>query len=251
MAQTVLITGAGRRVGKAMALGLARHGHAVAVHYNSSQDAADNVVREIRASGGRAAAVAADLRDEAATADLIGRAADAIGPLTALINNASVFEKDEALTATRDGWDQHMQVNLRAPFLLIQHFARALPADREGAVINILDQRVLSLNPLFMSYTVSKAGLWTLTRTLAQALAPRIRVNAIGPGPTLPSIHQNAETFAQEAAAVPLGHGPALDEFVDAALFLLESRSVTGQMIALDGGQHLAWRTPDVDASGG
>lgn len=244
--RNALITGAGHRIGRAIARSLTTHGWRVAVHYNRSKDAATRLAREIIADGGHAVALGADLMcDEAATA-LIGRAASALGPITALINNASVFEPDDVMTVTRESWDRHMQVNLRAPFVLAQSFARALPAEATGVIINMIDHRVLKLNPQFMSYTLAKAGLWTLTQTLAQALAPRIRVNAIGPGPVLASIHQSDEIFQKEAKAVLLQRGPGLDEINDAVEFLLSASTVTGQMIALDGGQHLAWQTPDL-----
>jgi NAD(P)-dependent dehydrogenase (short-subunit alcohol dehydrogenase family) len=246
MMGTALVTGAGARIGRAIALGLAARGWRVAVHYHRSADGADAVVREIEAAGGRAAAIAADLADEAQVATLLARAERALGPVTCLVNNASAFERDEALTATRQSWDLHMEINLRAPFVLIQELARRLPAGATGNVINLIDQRVWRLTPGFTSYTLAKAGLWTLTQTLAQALAPAVRVNAIAPGPTLANARQSPDDFGRQVAALPLRHGPALDEFVAAVAFILEAGSLTGQMIALDGGQHLAWETPDV-----
>ena len=199
------------------------------------------MVGEIAAAGGRAVALGADLAVEADSAGLIGRATAALGPLGCLVNNASVFERDEADSATRESWDAHMEVNLRAPFVLTQGFAAALPRDRGGLIVNILDQRVWNLTPHFLSYSVSKSALWTLTRTLALALAPRIRVNGIGPGPTLPSTRQSAEQFARQCRSLPLGRGADLEEICLAVQFLLAARSMTGQMIALDGGQHLDW----------
>ena len=243
---TILITGAGARVGKALALGLAQTGHAIAVHYNTSDTGARDVVTQIEQAGGRAAMVQADLADESQVETLILQTAEALGPVTALINNASLFERDEALTVTRESWDAHLTINLRAPLVLTQALARQRPDGTDGVVINLIDQRVWRLTPHFTSYTISKAGLWTLTKTLAQALAPHIRVNAIAPGPTLKSSRQSTETFQQQVDAVPLQRGPALSEFVRAAHFILETPSYTGQMIALDGGQHLAWETPDV-----
>ncbi len=236
-----LITGAAHRIGRAIAHGLAGDGWAVAVHYSKSEAGARALVAEINAGGGRAAALDADLADEARTAQLIERASAALGPLTLLVNNAAAFERDDALTATRAGWDLHMETNLRAPFVLTQAFARALPDGVDGNVINLLDQRVRNLTPYFTSYTLSKAGLWTLTRTLALALAPRIRVNGIGPGPTLPSARQSAQEFARQQAATPLRRGTDPGEIYRAVQFILESPSLTGQMIALDGGQHLDW----------
>lgn len=249
MTETIVITGAGKRIGRTLALSLAGQGHAIAVHYNRSAGEAEEVVGRIRKAGGRAAAVGADLADEDAVTTLIPRAADAVGPITTLINNASLFEQDDVWTATRASWDAHMSVNLRAPFVLTQALAKALPEGASGNVVNIIDHRVWKLNPLFATYTLSKAGLWTLTRTLAQALAPRIRVNGIGPGPVLASIHQTSRTFAAEADTVPLGHGPTPEEIAHAVRFILATPSMTGQMIALDGGQHLAWQTPDLAVS--
>ncbi len=244
--RTALVTGAGARIGRAIALGLAGRGWAVAVHYHHSDEAAKATVADIERLGGRAAAVPADLADEVQVESLVTRAAAMLGPVTCVVNNASVFERDDALTATRESWDMHMDVNLRAPLVLAQQLAVQLPDGETGNVINLIDQRVLRLTPLFTSYTVSKAALWTLTQTLAQALAPRIRVNAIAPGPTLPNIRQAPGDFRAQVDALPLQRGPALEEFVAAIAFILEAGSVTGQMIALDGGQHLAWQTPDV-----
>ncbi len=239
--RVALVTGAGRRIGRAIALDLAQAGWAVAIHHNGSAAEAADVALAIRAGGGRAATVAADLADEAATASLVARASAALGPVGVLVNNASVFERDEALTATRESWDIHLAVNLRAPLVLTQALARALPAGADGVVVNLLDERVWSLTPHFVSYTVSKSALWTLTRTLALALAPRIRVNGIGPGPTLPSPRQTAEQFARQCASVPLGRGATTAEICAALRFILDASSMTGQMIALDGGQHLHW----------
>jgi NAD(P)-dependent dehydrogenase (short-subunit alcohol dehydrogenase family) len=243
---TVLITGAARRIGRAIALDLAAAGTTVAVHYNRSKRDAESVVAEIRARGGAAAAVRADLMDERATAAVIARAADAVGPIDCLINNASVFEEDNPRTATRRTWDTHMQVNVRAPLVLTQAFAAQLPKRREGHVINVIDQRVWNVTPYFTSYTVSKVALWGLTQNLALALAPGIRVNAIGPGPTLRSIHQDGEDFARQTAALLLKRGPDLAAFGRAVRYFWDEPSVTGQMLVLDGGQHLAWETPDV-----
>jgi NAD(P)-dependent dehydrogenase (short-subunit alcohol dehydrogenase family) len=244
--RTALVTGAGARIGRAIALGLADAGWAVAVHYHHSDAPARETVDEIVRRGGRAAVVAADLADEAQVETLVARSAEALGPVTCLINNASVFERDDALTVTRESWDRHLEINLRAPFVLTQQVARLLPRGQQGNVINILDQRVWRLTPGFMSYTLSKAALWTLTQTLAQALAPSIRVNAIGPGPTLANTRQSPDDFRAQAEALLLRRGPSLEEFAAAIAFILEAGSVTGQMIALDGGQHLAWQTPDV-----
>lgn len=242
-----LITGAARRVGAALAKGLAADGFAIAIHYNSSRDDAEAVRDDIIANGGTAICLQGDLATEDQVTPLVSAAQDALGgPLGLLINNASLFEHDEALTATRSTWDAHMEANLRAPFVLAQDFAKALPDNADGLIVNLLDQRIWKLTPQFMSYTLSKTGLWTLTQTLAQGLASNIRVNAIGPGPTLRNARQSVEHFQKQLDGVPLKRGPELDELVNAVRFMLHARSMTGQMIALDGGQHLAWQTPDI-----
>lgn len=239
--RVALVTGGARRLGRAIVLALAGAGFDVALHYRGSGDEAEATAREVRALGRRALLLQADLADEAQVVPLVARATEGLGPLGLLVNNASHFVRDEWDDATRGGWDAHLEPNLRAPFVLSQAFARALPDGAEGMVLNLADQRVWSLTPHFVSYTVSKAGLWALTQSLALALAPRIRVNAIGPGPTLPSDRQTAEQFARQCASVPLGHGTSPDEVARAALALLSLPSVTGQMLALDGGQHLQW----------
>jgi NAD(P)-dependent dehydrogenase (short-subunit alcohol dehydrogenase family) len=239
--RAALVTGAARRIGRAIALDLAQAGFDVAIHCAGSLAEAESAASEIRALGRRAVVLQADLAREAETTPLIGRAEAALGPLGVLINNASTFERDEALSATREGWDFHMEVNLRAPFVLTQELARRLPAGAEGVVVNMLDQRVWNLTPHFTTYTVSKAGLWTLTQTLALALAPRIRVVGVGPGPALPSARQTAEQFATQCAGTPLRVGTNPAEICNAVRFAIATRSFTGQMIALDGGQHLQW----------
>jgi NAD(P)-dependent dehydrogenase (short-subunit alcohol dehydrogenase family) len=239
--RSALVTGGARRIGRAIALTLAAHGWDVAVHYGGSRDDAEALAAEIKQHERRATALAADLTRETEVASLVPRAIEAIGPLTLLVNNASVFERDDAMTVTRASWDRHIETNLRAPFVLMQDFARQLPADADGSVVNILDERVWNLTPYFVSYTVSKAGLWTLTQTMALALAPRIRVNGIGPGPTLPSSRQSDEQFRRQVELLPLQRGTSPDEIARAVMFILESPAMTGQMIALDGGQHLNW----------
>ncbi len=241
-ARAALVTGGAQRIGRAIALDLAAHGFAVAVHYRRSKGEAEQLVKDIAGRGGKAAAIACDLAREAEVQTLIARTAQALGqPLTVLVNNASNFEMDKVDTATRDSWDRHIETNLRAPLVLSQAFARQLPAGSEGNIVNLLDQRVWKLTPYFLSYTVAKSGLWTLTRTLALALAPHIRVNGIGPGPTLPSERQTAEQFRQQQAAVPLKHGATPEEIAATLRFILATPSMTGQMIALDGGEHLGW----------
>ena len=242
--KTVLVTGAAHRIGRIIATEMARDGWSVGVHFNASGDAADALCREIVDAGGRASAVQADLASEGDVQALMGKTVQALGPVGCLINNASVFENDTVATSTRESWDRHMEVNLRAPFVLTQAFADQLGDEGEGNVINIIDQRVFSLTPYFTSYTLSKAGLWTLTQTLAQALAPRIRVNAIGPGPTLPSVRQSEADFRRQWEAMPLARPVDPQEIAHAIRFILDAQAMTGQMIALDSGQHLGW-APD------
>lgn len=251
-----LVTGAGKRLGKAMALYLAGRGYDVAVHYASSEVEAQAVVAEIAAMGRHAVAVQADLLDEAQTATLVSRAVTGLGgALGVLVNNASIFEYDTLQTATRKSWDRHIESNLRAPFVLMQGFAAQVPAAvadtageplAQGLVVNMIDQRIEKLTPEFMSYTLAKMGLWALTQTGAQALAPNVRVNAIGPGPTLQGARQSVEHFARQRAATILGRGANPSEINAALGFFLDMPSVTGQFVAVDGGQRLAWQTPDV-----
>lgn len=246
MVGAALVTGAGRRIGRTIALALARRGWDVAVHYGRSREEADAVVRAIEALGRRAVALHADLADASSLSGLIDAAIEALGPLSLLVNNASLFEDDRVGSLTAELYDRHMAANLRAPIFLTEAFATRAP---DGAcVINVLDQRVRRPNPQFFSYSLSKAGLWWATQTLALALAPRIRVNGVGPGPTLPSVHQSEAEFAAEAAGVPLARHATPEEIAAAVLYLVDAPSVTGQMIAVDGGQHLAWKTPDIVA---
>ena len=244
--KNVLITGAAVRIGRAIALEMVATGWSIAVHYNSSAREAEALVAEIENSGGAAKTVRADLADEDETAALVELATEAIGPLSCLINNASMFEFDTVELATRESWDLHMNVNLRAPFLLSQAFATSL-GDGQGNIVNIIDQRVWSLTPHFMTYTLSKSGLWTLTRTLAMALAPRIRVNAIGPGPTFASSRQSGDAFQEQWSSTPLARQVDAGEIAKAVRFILDAKAMTGQMIALDSGQHLGWRQESAD----
>lgn len=245
-AKTALVTGGAKRVGRAMTLDLARHGFAVAIHCNASRDEADSLAGEIKAAGGKAHVVQADLEDGTATGGLVGETIAALGPLGLLVNNASVFEDDSVTDFDEATWERHFAVHVKAPAILARSFATSLGGDASGLIVNVIDQRVWKLTPRFFSYTLSKSALWTATQTMAQALAPRIRVNAIGPGPTLANDRQSAEDFERQQNALILGHGPELGEFGATVRYLWETPSVTGQMIALDGGQHLAWRTPDV-----
>lgn len=242
--KVALVTGAGRRIGRALALDLAAQGWTVAVHYFSSKADADEVVAECGRLGGRAVAVQANLAREAEVDDLVPEVIERLGALTLLVNNASVFERDEAADATRQSWDLHMEVNLRAPFALSQAFVRQLPQGRSGLIMNILDQRVWNLTPHFLSYTLSKSALWTLTRTMAMAFAPDVRVNAIGPGPTMRNERQSEDHFKAQWSAVPLKRPTAAADICAALRFFIESPSVTGQMLALDGGEHLGWAQP-------
>lgn len=244
--RTALVTGAARRIGAAIVRDLAAHGWRVALHANASIAEAETLAAEIRAAGGEAIALAADLADLAALAPLLDRAAAALGPLGLLVNNASEFEPDEIGALDPIRFERHLRVDLVSPCLLADEWAARLPADTGGQVINVIDQRVLRPTPKFFSYTLAKSALWTATRTMAQALAPRIRVNALGPGPSFRNVRQSDDDFARQTAAVPLRRGPEPEEFGRAVRFLAETPSVTGQMICLDGGQHLAWETPDV-----
>lgn len=246
--KTVLITGAAHRIGRAMAEFLASQGWTVAVHYHQSEQAAHKLVQSIKDRGGKAADFPANLAEEEEVKHLIPHVNQSLGPIHCLINNASTFTYDSAKSSTRGLWDEHMETNLRAPFVLSQEFAKQFPEtpadDQKGSIVNILDQRVWNLTPHYISYTLSKVGLWTLTQSLAMALAPQIRVNAIGPGPTLPNASQTQEQFLKQCDSLPLKKGPSLQEICDAVLFLMQTPSITGQMIALDGGQHLGWSFP-------
>ncbi|MEO9780661.1 MAG: SDR family oxidoreductase [Sedimentitalea sp.] len=251
-----LVTGAGKRLGRAMALYLAARGYDVAVHYAHSADEADAVVSEIKAMGQAAVALKADLLDEAQSTALLPAAAEALGgPVTCLVNNASIFEYDSLQSATRESWDRHMGSNLRAPFVLTQAMAeqRLVPAIDDagepmasGLIVNMIDERVRKLTPEFMTYTLAKMGLWALTQTSSRALAPAIRVNAIGPGPTLQGERQSGAHFAAQRAATILERGANPNDITAALGYFLDAPAVTGQLLCVDGGQHLGWRTPDV-----
>ena len=244
--KTALVTGAAKRLGRAIALDLARHGWSVAIHYNSSEKEARATQADAQTVGAKVALLKADLSREHETSELVGRAVAALGPLSALINSASIFENDEWYSADRASWDKHMETNLRAPFVLAQHFARQVPRGGTGSIVNIIDQRVLKPTPQFISYSVSKAALFWLNTTLAQALAPRVRVNAVGPGPTMKNERQSQSDFERQREATLLGRGAEPQDICDAVRYLLEAPNVTGQMLAVDGGQHLIWQTPDV-----
>ncbi len=243
--RAALVTGGAQRIGRAIVLALVQRGYAVAVQTWRSRVEADRLCAEIETAGGRAAALAADLADHAAVLRLVPAAAAAVGPLALLVNNAAEFEPDEIGRLDRDRFDRHVAVNLRAPVFLAEAFAAQLPEGEEGAVVNLLDQRVYKPTPRFLSYGISKSALHAATTMLAQGLAPRIRVNAVAPGPTLPSPRQDEYAFARQVRALPLERGPTPDEIAEAVLYLAGARTVTGATIAVDGGQHLAWRTAD------
>jgi NAD(P)-dependent dehydrogenase (short-subunit alcohol dehydrogenase family) len=235
-----LVTGASRRIGRVIVERLAQEGYAVAVHASPhSKDEADRVAQGIAQNAGRAVAVSCDLAQSAKLDDLLAAVQDALGPVTLLVNNASIFEPDDVRNFDGAALDRHVAINLRAPIALASFFARRLPADREGCVINVIDQRVLTPGPDFFSYTLSKSALWTATRTMALAFAPRIRVNAVGPGPTLPNKTEGEDGFAREIAAAPLQRPVTPASIAEAVVYLAKAASVTGQMIAVDSGQHL------------
>lgn len=248
--RAALVTGAARRIGRAIARDLAAHGWDVAVHHHTSASEARELVGEIEASGRRALALQADLAQETEAAGLLARASERLGPISLLINNAAVFGHDLPRTADAASWQRHMAINLRAPLVLTQGLVAQLPPAPDGEqgleanVVNLIDQRVLNLTPHYTSYTVSKAGLWALTRHLALALAPRVRVNAIGPGVVLPPPGASERRMKAMREAMPLQRGADLEEICACVRFILATPSLTGQMIALDGGQHLGWLQP-------
>ena len=243
---TALVTGGAMRVGKALCLALAEQGYRVAIHYRSSSEAAEDLVKTITDKGGEAFTVGADLTDRTALSGLIAQTG-AHGPLSLLVNSASAFEPDSIEDFTNTSFDLHMDMHLRAPMQLVQDFARQADRALDNLVVNIIDQRVWALTPKFFTYTLSKSALWTATQTLAQALGPQgIRINAIGPGPTLRNPRQSEEDWQRQNETTILGRGASPDDIAGALRYLINARAVTGQMIAVDGGQHLAWETPDV-----
>ena len=251
-----LVTGAAKRIGREIALYLAGRGCELVVHYHSSEAEALSVVEDIRAKGGVAEALFADLLDEAEMITLVPRAAEALnGPLTLLVNNASIFEYDTVKTATRENWDRHLESNLRAPFVLTQAFAAQASATgvdendepiATSMIVNLVDQRVRKLTPEFSTYSIAKMGLWALTTISAQALAPQIRVNAIGPGPTLQGGRQSDQHFSKQRSNTILERGANVEDVTAALGYFIDAPAVTGQLLCVDGGQHLAWQTPDV-----
>lgn len=246
MAEVALVTGGGKRIGRAIVERLSAAGYAVAIHCGSGRKEADALADALIAQGRKACVVSADLADPVAVDSILPMAQAALGPVTLLVNNASSFLLDDIRSIDVATWNRQFSINLRAPSVLAGAMANALPADTDGAIVNIIDQRVWKLTPQYYSYTLTKAALLTATQTMAQALAPRIRVNGVGPGPTLPNAMDGVEGVNAEAAGTMLGHRIDPAEIAEAVLYLARARSVTGQMIAVDAGQHLAWRTPDI-----
>ena len=246
--KAVLITGGAQRIGAAIAQHLAEQGWSIALHYRSSREQAEETANQLRQTGAQVALLQADLAQENDVRAMMPKAVAALGqPIDALVNNASAFSYDSAESASRESWDNHIEPNLRAPLVLSQARAAQIPGDG-GHIINMIDQRVWNLTEHFISYTTSKVALWGLTRQLALAFAPKnIRVNGIGPGPTLPSPRQTDEHFQEQVQDTPLKIATPLSDICSAVDFLLHSKSMTGQMIALDGGQHLNWAAPAPD----
>lgn len=247
MPKVALVTGAARRIGLAIAEHLGGHGYKVVLHCSAASHAeAKGVVARLAKQGIAAAIVVGDLAEAAAPAQIIAEAGQAFGSLGLLVNSAAVFDEDSAFAIDLRLWEQHFAVNLRAPVLLAQAFVQQVPAGSEAAIVNIIDQRVLRPTPGFFSYGLTKSALWAATRSMAQAFAPlQIRVNGVGPGPVLPNTPQGAEGFAAEVAGLPLKHAVAPEDIAAAVLYLAQARSVTGQMIAVDSGQHIAGEAPD------
>jgi len=241
-----LVTGGAVRIGRAITERLAAEGYAVAIHVRERNEAAYAFASRINDSGGRAELIEGDLANHSVVETLVKQASAKLGAVTLLVNNASKFDADDAISLEQALWDEHFAINLRGPAFLTRDMARQLPSGCFGAVVNVIDQRVWKLTPQFASYTLTKAALWAATKTFAQALAPRIRVNAVGPGPTLSNIRQSADDFARQSEPVPLGRGSSPDQVAETVAYLARAESITGQMIAVDGGQHLAWQTPDV-----
>jgi NAD(P)-dependent dehydrogenase (short-subunit alcohol dehydrogenase family) len=245
--QVAIVTGAARRIGAAIAQRLAAERCAVVLHTSlSGQKEGEAEADRIREHGGNANVVPCDLTGAYAGSVLFSEAERVFGAVTLLVNNASLFEPDRAEDFTSELFNPHIAVNLRAPLLLAQEMRRRLPEDRNGSIINVIDQRVLRPNPLYFSYSLSKSALWSATITMAQAFAPKIRVNAVAPGPVLPNVHDGPQAFREEAAALPLKRAASVEDVCDAVIYLANAQSVTGQLIAVDGGQHIAWETPDV-----
>ena len=244
--RSALITGGARRIGAALAEHLSKAGYAVVIHCLHSIDEAEHLALRIRDDGGKASIVTGDLADRDVLERLVGEAANKVGPLSLLVNSASVFDTDSLETLGFDAWQRNFDINLRAPIFLARKFAEQAKKLTDPSIINLVDHRVLKLTPQHFSYTLSKSALYTATVTMAQAFAPHVRVNAIGPGPTLPNEHDGEAGLTREIAGIPLMHGVSPDDIAEAALYLAKARSVTGQLIAVDAGQHIGWKTPDI-----
>tara|TARA_B100001123_G_scaffold331506_1_gene373815 strand:- start:1263 stop:2021 length:759 start_codon:yes stop_codon:yes gene_type:complete len=240
---TVLVTGGSQRIGAVISDRLAREGWNVIIHYNKSKKKAFNLKKNLSTYKINCCCIKADLSKELELKKLFKNAKKEMGVITCLINNASTFELDNLENIKKKKWDYHLNTNLWAPIFLIQQFIKNLPKNINGNIINVVDQRVINLTPFFTTYTITKSALWTLTQTTALALAPKIRVNAIGPGPTLPSKRQTNNKFKRQYMKVPLKKSVNPNEIAEAVLFILKSKSLTGQLINIDSGQHLGWAT--------
>jgi NAD(P)-dependent dehydrogenase (short-subunit alcohol dehydrogenase family) len=238
-----IVTGGARRIGGAIVEDLAGHGWAVAIHCNRSREDADRLAERIRGAGGRATVIVADLSDSQNVERIVDKTIAALGPPVLLINNAATYDRDSFGSLDRETWRRQMAINFESPVFLSEAFASVVPPECEGNIVNVIDQVVWRPTARNVSYQLAKSALWTATQMLAQALAPRIRVNAIAPGPTLPNDLQTTERFRLQAQTVLLGRGPELAEFGRTVRFFVENRSITGQMVGLDGGQHL-WEAP-------
>ncbi len=244
--KTALITGAARRLGRAIALGMAADGWDIVVHYRASQDEARKTAGDIEKLGQRSAIIDCDLADESATKVLLDRASALLGPINCIVNNASLFEFDDALSFNSTSLNAHMQANLAAPLILAQALHAQTPAGLQTVVINLLDQKLFNLNPDFLSYTLSKAGLQTATTLLAQTLAPKVRVVGVAPGLTLVSGDQTEAGFSKAHQQTPLGKSSTPDDIAAAVCYLARAQAVTGTVLVVDGGQHLIPTQRDV-----
>jgi len=246
MGSTVLVTGGAKRIGRAICTRLAKDGHAIVVQYLHSETEASDLVSKISSMGGSAVALQSDLSQIASASTLVEEASGSMGPISGLVNNASLFYHDEISTLDELSWNAHMNLNARAPALLIRALVDCLEDGARASVVNILDQKLASPNPDHLSYTVSKFALLGLTETLARGLAPLVRVNAVAPGHTIPSSEQTKSGFAKAQSETPLGHGPEPREIADAVSFLMQAKSITGQVIFVDSGERFLSRTRDV-----
>ena len=241
MENTALVTGASQRIGRVICENIAKKGWNVVIHYNKSKKKAHELKKKIISYNVNACCIKADLSKETELKKIFINTKKEMGNINCLINNASTFELDSIENIKKKNWDYHLNTNVWAPVFLIQQFVKNLPKNINGNIINILDQRVTNLTPFFTTYTLTKSVLWTLTQTLALSLAPKIKVNAIGPGPTFPSKRQTNKQFKNQYTKVPLKKAVNPKEIAEAILFVLKSSSLTGQLINIDSGQHLGW----------